>query len=34
MTRTTFNQTGQPVEYGTHAYLADRYSFRMTLLAH
>src|SRR6202453_32677 len=33
MARTTFNQAGQPVEYGSHAYLADRYSFRMTLLA-
>lgn len=33
MTRTTVDQTGKPVEHGTHAYLADRYSFRMTLLA-
>ena len=34
MTRTTFDQTGKPVEHGNHAYLADRYSFRMTLVAH
>ncbi|HLJ99985.1 MAG TPA: GntR family transcriptional regulator [Streptosporangiaceae bacterium] len=34
MTRTTFDQGGKPVEHGTHAYLADRYSFRMTFVAH
>lgn len=34
MTRTTFDQAGQPVEHGSHAYLADRYSFKMTLVAH
>jgi DNA-binding GntR family transcriptional regulator len=34
MTRTTFDQAGHPVEHGSHAYLADRYSFRMTLVAH
>lgn len=34
MTRTTFDQDGRPVEHGSHAYLADRYSFRMTLVAH
>jgi DNA-binding GntR family transcriptional regulator len=34
MSRTTFDQAGRPVEHGSHAYLADRYSFRMTLLAH
>ena len=34
MTRTTFDQHGRPVEHGSHAYLADRYSFRMTLVAH
>jgi GntR family transcriptional regulator len=33
MTRTTFDQAGQPVEHGSHAYLADRYSFRMALVA-
>lgn len=31
--RTTFDHAGNPVEHGTHAYLADRYSFRMTLVA-
>jgi DNA-binding GntR family transcriptional regulator len=34
MTRTTFDQNGAPVEHGSHAYLAERYSFRMTLVAH
>lgn len=34
MSRTTFDQAGAPVEHGSHAYLADRYSFRMTLVAH
>lgn len=34
MTRTTYDQSGRPVEHGSHAYLADRYSFRMTLVAH
>jgi DNA-binding GntR family transcriptional regulator len=34
MTRTTFDQAGQPVEHGSHAYLAERYSFRMALVAH
>jgi DNA-binding GntR family transcriptional regulator len=34
MTRTTFDQAGKPVEHGSHAYLAERYSFRMTLVAH
>jgi GntR family transcriptional regulator len=34
MARTTFDQGGKPVEYGNHAYLAERYSFRMTLVAH
>jgi GntR family transcriptional regulator len=34
MTRTTFDQNGTPVEHGSHAYLAERYSFRMTLVAH
>jgi DNA-binding GntR family transcriptional regulator len=33
MTRTTFDATGRPVEHGSHAYLADRYSFKMTLIA-
>jgi DNA-binding GntR family transcriptional regulator len=33
MTRTTFDVEGNPVEHGSHAYLADRYSFKMTLIA-
>jgi DNA-binding GntR family transcriptional regulator len=32
MTRTTFDASGRPVEHGSHAYLADRYSFKMTLI--
>jgi GntR family transcriptional regulator len=31
VTRTAFDPTGTPVEYGRHACLADRYSFRMSL---
>jgi DNA-binding GntR family transcriptional regulator len=34
MTRTTFDLAGRPVEHGSHAYLADRYSFKMTLVGH
>jgi DNA-binding GntR family transcriptional regulator len=34
MRRTTSDTSGKPVEHGTHAYLADRYSFQMTLIAH
>ncbi len=34
MTRTTFDPAGVPVEHGRHAYLADRYSFKMSLVAH
>lgn len=33
MTRTAFDPVGTPVEYGRHAYLADRYSFKMSLVA-
>lgn len=33
MTRTAFDQSGRPVERGNHAYLADRYSFKMTLVS-
>jgi len=33
MTRTTFDHEGKPVEHGSHAYLADRYSFKMTLIS-
>lgn len=32
MHRTTADVSGKPVEYGSHAYLADRYSFQMTLI--
>ena len=34
MARTTFDAAARPVEHGSHAYLADRYSFKMTLIAH
>ncbi len=34
MTRTTVDHEGKPVEHGNHAYLADRYSFKMTLISH
>ncbi|MGH3255864.1 MAG: hypothetical protein ACRDOU_10845 [Streptosporangiaceae bacterium] len=34
LTRTTFDHEGKPVEHGSHAYLADRYSFKMTLISH
>jgi DNA-binding GntR family transcriptional regulator len=34
MTRTTFDAAGHLVEHGSHAYLADRYCFKMTLVAH
>ncbi len=33
MKRTAFDGAGRPVEHGSHVYLADRYSFRMTLTA-
>ena len=33
MTRTAFDSTGRALEYGTHAYLAERYSFEMSLVA-
>jgi DNA-binding GntR family transcriptional regulator len=33
MTRTAFDPAGRPIEHGSHAYLADRYSFKMTLVA-
>lgn len=32
MKRTTADVSGKPVEYGSHAYLAERYSFQMTLI--
>ena len=34
MTRTTFDISGRPVEHGSHAYLADRYSFKLALITH
>ena len=33
MTRTAFDLAGLPIEHGRHAYLADRYSFKMSLVA-
>jgi DNA-binding GntR family transcriptional regulator len=33
MTQTAFDPAGLPVEHGRHAYLADRYSFKMSLVA-
>lgn len=33
MTRTAFDLSGLPIEHGRHAYLADRYSFKMSLVA-
>jgi GntR family transcriptional regulator len=33
MIRTAFDPAGQPVEHGSHAYLAARYSFQMNLIA-
>lgn len=32
MQRTTFDDTGRAVEYGTHIYRASRYSFDFQLL--
>ncbi len=34
MTRTAYDDSGRPVEYGTHVYRASRYSFEMTVAAH
>ncbi|WP_329372663.1 GntR family transcriptional regulator [Streptomyces sp. NBC_00669] len=31
MTRTAFDSSGTPVEYGSHVYRASRYSFEMTV---
>jgi len=31
--RTTYDATGRPVEYGAHCYVADRYTFQMSLMA-
>jgi DNA-binding GntR family transcriptional regulator len=32
MERTTYDDSGRAVEYGTHAYRASRYSFELTLV--
>lgn len=32
MSRTAYDASGRPIEYGTHCYRADRYSLQMTLL--
>ena len=32
MTRTAFDSTGRAVEYGTHVYRPDRYTFEVTLV--
>jgi len=32
MRRTAYDDAGQPVEYGSHAYPAERYSFEMSLV--
>jgi DNA-binding GntR family transcriptional regulator len=34
MTRTALDPAGRPVEHGSHAYLANRYSLEMTLVEH
>lgn len=34
MERTAFDETGRPVEYGSHAYRADSYTFETTLMDH
>lgn len=34
MTRTAYDTTGRAIELGQHVYLADRYSFEMTLPIH
>lgn len=33
MVRTAYDDSGRPVEHGSHVYRASRYSFEMTLLA-
>src|SRR5437763_1045644 len=32
MRRTAYDDAGRPVEYGSHAYPAERYSFEMSLV--
>lgn len=34
MSRTAYDSSGRPVEYGAHVYRASRYSFEMTVAAH
>lgn len=34
MTRTAFDGSGKPVEYGAHVYRASHYSFEMTVATH
>nr|WP_329139036.1 GntR family transcriptional regulator [Streptomyces sp. NBC_01476] len=34
MVRTAHDESGRPVEYGSHVYRASRYSFEMTVAAH
>jgi DNA-binding GntR family transcriptional regulator len=34
MSRTAYDSSGRPVEYGAHVYRASRYSFEMTVSAH
>ncbi|WP_338692748.1 GntR family transcriptional regulator [Streptomyces sp. Q6] len=33
MTRTAYDDTGKPIEYGAHVYRASRYSFEMSIAA-
>lgn len=33
MTRLAYDTSGKPVEYGSHAYLAERYSMRVSLVS-
>ncbi|GGU80425.1 GntR family transcriptional regulator [Streptomyces litmocidini] len=33
MTRVAYDESGTPIEYGTHVYRASRYSFEMTIAA-
>jgi DNA-binding GntR family transcriptional regulator len=33
MQRISYDDTGQPVEYGSHVYPAERYSFEMSVVA-
>jgi DNA-binding GntR family transcriptional regulator len=34
MSRTTYDDSGRIVEFGTHIYRASRYSFEHTLVGH